>query len=288
MKKSGFLKEGTESEKTFSSDDEEQEARSKQKCDFYNAEVGDLNETDGYDCPLCKNKGYIAKPRKSNFGYWYEAHCQCKCYETRASIRRMHKSGLKNRIKDCRFDTFETTEKWQSVIKEAAVRFTKDDEHTWFFIGGMTGCGKTHICTAIARHYLLKGKTVQYMLWRDEVVRLKASVTDAKEYGKLIDEWKKVEVLYIDDLFKTGKTSEGELQKPTAADVNIAFEILNYRYNNPELVTIISSESKVTDILDIDEAIAGRIAEKTTPHGYGINIAKDQAKNYRLRGTIDL
>ena len=126
------------------------------------------------------------------------------------------------------------------------------------------------------------------MLWRDEVVKLKACVTEAAEYSRMITELKEAEVLYIDDLFKTGKDGEGKAQRPTGADVNIAFEILNYRYNNPKLITIISSECKVTDMLDIDEAIAGRIAERTSPFGYGLNINKDQRKNYRLRGTVEL
>ena len=70
--------------------------------------------------------------------------------------------------------------------------------------------------------------------------------------------WKTVEVLYIDDLFKT---EQG--RNPTTADVNIAFEILNYRYRNPELITIISSERTIQDIVKIDEAVGSRIFEKS-------------------------
>lgn len=225
---------------------------------------------------------------KSDYGYWYDLHTYCKCKKTRDAIRRLEKSGLKNIIKDYTFKSYETAEPWQKTIKEAATRFVQDEEHTWFFIGGMTGCGKTHICTAIAGFYLRHGKWVKYMLWRDDVVKLKANVNNSEDYEKMMDELKTAEVLYIDDLFKTGKDGEGKVQRPTAADVNIAFEIINYRYNNPKLVTIISSECKVTDMLDIDEAVAGRIAEKTSPHGYGLNVNKDRAKNYRLRGTLDL
>ena len=32
-----------------------------QMADFYNNSVGDLNTIDGYDCKVCKNKGFIAK-----------------------------------------------------------------------------------------------------------------------------------------------------------------------------------------------------------------------------------
>ena len=225
---------------------------------------------------------------KSDFGYWYDLYSDCKCQRARKTIRRLNKSGLKNIIKDYTFKSYEAEEPWQKVIKDTAMRFVKDEEHTWFFIGGMTGCGKTHICTAIAGYYLKHDKAVKYMLWRDEVVKLKANVNNHAEYSEMIDSLKTAEVLYIDDLFKTGKDADGNAQRPTGADVNIAFEILNYRYNNPKLITIISSECKVTDMLDIDEAVAGRIAEKTSQYGYGLNINRDRKKNYRLRGTIEL
>lgn len=251
------------------------------RCESFNKAKGDLNETDGYDCPICKNKGFIAKPEKTEFGYWTEMNYRCKCQKTRSAILRLNKSGLKNVIRDYTFDRYECTEAWQTSIKDAAMRFTKDDENTWFFIGGATGAGKTHICTAICRQYLLDGKNVKYMLWRDDVVRLKSSVTDSMEYEKLMNELKTADVLYIDDLFKTGKDGEGKAQRPTAADINIAFELLNYRYNNPALITIVSSECRIKDILDIDEAIGGRISEKA--RNYTINLKPGREKNYRIK-----
>ena len=283
------LRNGEKSESPFDLETEEgKQAYCQYKCDSFNNTVGDLNEKDGYDCPICKNKGMIAKPAKSDYGYWYELNTYCKCMKVRATINRLNKSGLKNIIKDYTFKSYEATEDWQKSIKEAAMKFAQDEEHTWFFIGGTSGCGKTHICTAIAGYYLKHEKAVKYMLWRDDVVKLKANVTDAEEYSQMIREFKDAEVLYIDDLFKTGKTEEGKPQRPTAADVNIAFEILNYRYNSPKLITIISSECRVTDILDIDEAIGGRIAEMTSAYGYGINIKPDMSKNYRLKGAMEL
>ena len=260
------------------------------KCDTYNETVGDLNEQDGYDCPICKNKGFIAVPAKSEFGagYWYEENRYCKCQKVRSTIRRLNKSGLKNIIRDYTFKSFETETDWQKAVKEAAVRFVQDADHSWFFIGGTSGCGKTHICTAIAGYYLKHEKSVKYMLWRDDVVKLKASVTDAEEYSRMIEELKKTEVLYIDDLFKTGKSDDGYPQRPTAADINFALEILNYRYNNPKLITIVSSECMLTDILDIDEAVGGRIAERTSSCGYGFSIKPDRTKNYRLKGAVEL
>ena len=73
-----------------------------------------------------------------------------------------------------------------------------------------------------------EGKNTRYLQWRDEVPKIKAKA-NSDEYEKLVEPWKTVEVLYIDDLFKTGKgKDEQEEQKPTAADINVAFEIINF------------------------------------------------------------
>lgn len=258
------------------------------RCDAYNAMTGHLDKQDGYDCPECKNKGFIAVPAQNDRGTWYDLNTYCKCNKIRKTIRRLARSGLKNIINEYTFDRYEVSTPWQKAIKDAAIKFTQDEEHNWFFIGGASGCGKTHICTAIAGFYLKQGKEVKYMLWRDDTVKLKASVTDCVAYEKMMHGFKSAEVLYIDDLFKTGRTADGQPQRPTQADINIAFELLNYRYNNPAQVTILSSECRATDILDIDEAVGGRIVERTTRAGYGINIKPDRSKNYRLKGAIEL
>ena len=259
------------------------------QCKLYNDSEGALNKKDGYECELCKNRGYTAEVfRNEMFGYYYEGHVPCKCLKVRDTIRRLERSGLKNIIRDYTFAKFEATEPWQQSLKNAAIKFVKDTENSWFFIGGQSGSGKTHICTAIAGYYLKHGKNTKYMLWRDDVTRIKANITDSTEYAKAMDELKNVEVLYIDDLFKTGKDNTGKPAQPTAADVNIAFEIINYRYNNPELITVISSERSIQALTEIDEAIGGRIAEQTMQAGYGFNIKPDPNKNHRIKGCVEL
>jgi len=126
------------------------------------------------------------------------------------------------------------------------------------------------------------------MLWRDEIARIKALVNDAEQYGAMMQEIKNADVLYIDDLFKTGKDDFGKVKQPTPADINAAFEIINFRYNDPRKITIISSERTISDLNEIDEAIAGRIAEKSKADGYCINLGRDAGKNYRMKGMLEL
>lgn len=138
-------------------------------------------------------------------------------------------------------------------------------------------CGKTHICTAIAGHYIESGKDCRYMLWRDDAVKLKQLVNDYTEYQNLIEEYKQVDVLYIDDLFKSQKGAE-----PTRADINIAFELLNNRLMDKSKITVISSEFPIREALQFDEATIGRVYQQAGV--YKISIDKDMSKNYRLRG----
>lgn len=253
------------------------------KVDGLNNTPGNRNEEDGYDCGVCKNKGYIVKLAERGDGTFTQAIVDCKCAEVRRSIMRMKRSGLKDIIRDYTFDKFKDTEPWQKTLKEAAMEYAKTPDG-WFFLGGQSGCGKSHLCTAICREFLLAGRSVQYMLWRDDITRIKAAVTDSEEYRGLVDKFKTVDILYIDDLFKTGKAPDGSSLKITGADINVAFEIINYRYNNPALVTIISSELSEDDLLDIDEAIGGRIYERAK----AFSIAKDRQKNYRIRKSVTL
>lgn len=251
------------------------------RVDGLNDAQGDRNAEDGYDCRLCKNKALIAKLVERSDGTFTHCFVPCKCEEIRRSIMRMKRSGLKDIIKDYTFDKFEATEPWQIAVKDAAVAYAQNPDG-WFFLGGQSGSGKTHICTAICREFLLAGKQVVYMLWRDDIVKLKGMVNDAEAYEPLIDRFKKADVLYIDDLFKTGKAADQSMQKPTSADINAAFEIVNYRYNNPDLLTIISSELSEDELLDIDEAIGGRIFERAKT----ITIARDRARNYRIKKAV--
>ena len=122
------------------------------------------------------------------------------------------------------------------------------------------------------------------MTWREQAGVLKRLGTDAQR-DALLDRLKTTAVLYIDDLFKTAKGTDG-VQRPSEAEVRLAFEIINSRYAAKKK-TIISSESLMADIVKIDEAIAGRI--KQMCGYYLVNIptatAERESRNHRMRGA---
>lgn len=255
------------------------------RADSYNREVGNRNLDDGYDCPICKNKGQIAIVVEHN-GIYSDTNCFCKCDEIRRQRIRLKKAGLLHMVDTCTFDSYQTPDKWHVSVKKLAQQFCKDEDHHFFFIGGQSGAGKTHICTAITAHYIYqKGMKAKYMVWFEEANRLKGLVTEPGEYTAAMDEIKKTDVLYIDDLFKPIKGANGQITPPSYADIRLAMEIINYRYNNPGLVTIISGERTIDELIYLDEALAGRIAQLSKEGGYCINLAKDSGKNWRLRGV---
>lgn len=258
------------------------------KVDSYNETEGNLHLADGYDCPFCKNRGYIAKLEHNPvYGYGVEVLAKCKCHKARNAIARLFRSGLAAVVKKYTFDNYQTPEEWHNKIKEAAQRFC-DGKASCFFIGGQSGAGKTHICTAISVHFIRQGKESMYMVWPEELPKIQAVVNDPVAYDAKMNELKNADVLYIDDLFKHGKDEYGRVKDPTAAEVHRAFEIINARYNNPERITIISSERTLSELHEIDAAIAGRIAEMSKEKGFCFNLRPDDKKNWRMQGLIEL
>lgn len=236
------------------------------KVETLNETIGELK---GCDCPKCLNKGFIAKAKGLEL-----VTERCVCMEIRQSRKRLKESGLEVLGERCSFASFECRELWQSQVRERAEAYLNTERDCWWFIGGQSGSGKTHICTAIVNALIERGQSALYMLWRDEAVRLKGCVGD-ESYLALMDRYKKCDVLYIDDFFKTGSAN-----KPSEADVNLAVELINYRYNAGRR-TVISTELTIDGVIAVDEALGGRIYQNSK--GFCINIPRDKSRNYRLR-----
>lgn len=229
--------------------------------DNYNTAPGSMT---GYHCDACHNKGWIAKVKNSEL-----CMTECGCMKIRFTLQRIRESGLEKQFRDCKFSNFETAEPWQQEMKSAAMRYLESNA-VGFFIGGQSGCGKTHICTAIVGSMIKRGMSARYFDWREESPILKSLVNDA-EYLVLMREYKLADCLYIDDLFKGGATD---------ADKKLAFELVNYRYRN-KLKTVISTELTEKELIQTDEALAGRILQMAK--GHRMVIVRNAKRNYRLR-----
>lgn len=240
----------------------------------YNAEPGFLED---YDCPKCLNKGRIA-----TIGNNLMTISQCSCMAIRKSVDRIRRSGLSDLLDIYNFDKYKCEETWQQVVKDKAQSFVESDA-SLFMISGTTGSGKSMICTSISKELLNKCFDLKYMVWTTESLSLKQyKLNDIDKYNKLMDEIKNIDVLYIDDFLKVGKNEE-----PTTADMNIAREIIDYRYmkalsdKSKRWVTILSTERTLDEIIDLDASIGGRIKEIV---GEYLITLTGEDKNYRLKG----
>lgn len=256
---------------------EERKARNKERIE---ANIKAYNEKEGnlkyYNCPLCKNKGYIGKvvfePMYDDF---IEVYCDCKCTKRRKLLYKAHNCGLGNYINK-RFEDYLVSSEWQKEVKDKAINYCKTDTTDWFVTLGQSGAGKTLISCIVANYLLFeKEKDVIYITWTDFISKLKRDMMSdsTSEVSDYLEGIKNIEVLYIDELLK----------KYNETDLKYIIEIINYRYTH-NLQTIISSERTLDELLDIDEATFGRVLEKANQ--YIVNIPKDRKKNYRLKNVM--
>lgn len=197
----------------------------------------------------------------------------CACVNAEAVKAAISESGLENELKIKTFATFKADEEYQKSIKAKAIDYlksAKQNKRMWFYIGGQSGAGKSHICTAIANRFLQNNYKLRYMCWIDELRQMKNNFGSNK-----LQVFKECDVLYVDDLFKGSR-------QPSEYEIGVAFEIINYRDSN-NLITLISSEMTDSKLKGIDEAIHGRIKAHTGDE-FMINIQPDENKNYRLKG----
>ena len=202
----------------------------------------------GVECPECNNKGYIDFEKD---GYRFSK--PCKCMVQRQALLRARQSGLDEIMASYTFKAYQTPDVQTEKIKESAMNYVRYGDGKWFYISGIPGSGKTHICTAICSALLKKGMEVKYVLWRDIAQKLKSVVIDP-EYVDIMESLKRPKVLYIDD-FLVGTMSD--------ADFNRAFDIINARYNMPSKRTIISSNRDLSFVRSMDEAVGSRIYQRS-------------------------
>ena len=229
--------------------------------------------TSSYKCDKCRDTGWILVPQER----YNDLAIKCECQKPEAIRNNIERSGLKDKMSEYTFSGYMPWNEASIFAKKVAIKYFKDFKNykntreNSILLCGQVGSGKTHLATAIALNFLEDNKKVIYMSYRDEITYIKQIILDRNAYIKAIDKFKKCEILFIDDLFK-GKVNE--------SDINIMFEIVNYRYLN-YLPMIISSEWMLENLLEFDEATASRIFEMCRK--FIVQIPNNNDYNYRLR-----
>jgi len=201
----------------------------------------------------------------------------CECRELEKIKNGWIAAGINPEISKQTFTNFEVWNESSRRAKDTAITYFKEFKNikntrkNSILLCGQVGGGKTHLSVALALNLLKKNIKVVYMPYRDVITRVKQNMMDDEYYRKTIAKYQTCEVLLIDDLFK-GKITE--------SDLNIMFEILNYRYLN-HLPLIISTEFVVENLLSFDEAVGSRIYEICK--NYIVEIERGREGNWRLR-----
>ena len=265
-----FIKEITQKMANVSSEEYEADRqRRNYEADLRKIEILNAGEGEAkyFDCRICKNKGIIAFMNE----YGFPSYKDCECKKKRECYRMMERSGIHpEMLRKFTFQNFEDNELWQKDMKFKAMQYAKSDLSEWLVLSGQSGSGKTHLCTAVSKHLLSQGHEVRYMLWSEIARRLTQLKYKEAEFDDFYREITDAEVLYIDDFFKSHK------------DPLLAYDVINARYLAREKrPTIISTEMNLDAIRNIDEALAGRIRERSENYCY--QIKQDPKRNYRYR-----
>lgn len=234
-----------------------------------------MTSTKEYKCSKCKDTSWIV----GEAGYK-----RCECYEINHLESLWENFGVK--LKDIKLlNEYKPYNDLTKKAKEKAADYIlsfdeiKSTRENGFALLGQPGAGKTHIVLAIGKALLEKKIPVVYMPYLEVIKELKALAMYQEDYEKLLNRYTRAKVLIIDDLFKD-KVKKGKITAELSeTDMKHIYPILNYRYLN-YLPTIISSECTPKMLLELDEALGGRILE-TTGKRFSL-VFKDDC-NYRLR-----
>lgn len=226
-------------------------------------------------CKICKGTTWIF--HKDANGYEWVTPCECR--EKAISLKLLASSGISEEDSKKGFAGFNT-------FNEPALVNAKGTATSYFqkfvtiegerinsiMLCGASGRGKTTLGMAVANNLISSGVGVRYMPYRDAVTELKQLLGHENKqlYKDKMYRLQNARVLFIDDLLK-GKVTE--------SDINIIYEIINYRYLQRKPV-IISTEKTIEELLAFDEAIGSRLIEMSK--GYIITF-DSSVPNYRLR-----
>lgn len=236
------------------------------------AQHSNAGSKSAYKCSDCRDTGFVMR----DIGNGSQIAQRCKCYIANRTKERMERSGLSEELNKKTFNSFDTQNMPQLVNAKVKAQqyvqgFTafEHERCNSIMFSGQSGAGKTHIGTAICSSLIGQGIEVVYMAYRNAITKIKQILIDEIGYERELDKYMRARVLYIDDLLK-GKVTE--------SDINILYEIINYRYMNNKPI-IISTEKSQVELLEFDEAIGSRIIEMCRG-----NIIQLRGKelNYRL------
>ena len=159
-----------------------------------------------------------------------------------------------------------------------AFDFAKNPEG-WLVFMGETGCGKTHLASAIVNYRYEMGKPALFVVVPDFLDHLRSAFNPESKisYDQLFESVKTAPLLVLDD-FGEQTTNPWVKEK--------LYQLINYRYNS-RLPTVITTRLTLDEIKEeIDSSISSRLIDRNISVTFAI-IAPD-FRNERKPGEIEL
>lgn len=220
-------------------------------------------------CPKCGGIGKIVGRKPDGLPYVTD----CDCMANQKQRQRLTNSGIPEQLlRQCTFESFGTDDPALEKMKAVAMAYAENPEG-WLYLAGATGCGKTHLAVAAAVRLMGRGCQVTYMSFSNEIGALKRQGAFQEEQDKRLRQLQSCPMLLLDDLLHAS-------DKPSAAEVNVAYQILSQRYDRG-LPTILTSRWSCGQLTAFSDALGTRIYQRS--RSSGCCIKEDSRFNYRLR-----
>lgn len=229
------------------------------------------------DCDQCEYAKYdfVLQPIANNKYVNDECFKPCEKYKVNRKMREvarlMNASGLGDRFKQRRFETFQT-DKNTAEAKLAAERFCNElqsnPKATGLMLVGPYGCGKTHLAASIVHRCAEFGIAGVFVVVPELLARIRTSYrTGDGKAEAVIDMAKSAKLLILDDL---GAEKASEWVKEQL------YMLVNYRYEHllPTVVTTNCSGAELEQ--ELGRRTLSRLVEMTKP----VNI---HAGDYRMK-----
>lgn len=244
-----------------------------------------------YACDICKDMSYV-KSDENDFDFFEENgefingklvitntyYKRCKCELQKRFERKLEQAGLGAIREKILNVEYKTTYQWQKDAYDVAKRFVTND-NKGLIISGQTGSGKTLLLSKMLYNFAVKGKDIMYFAWyknySSQLVD-RYNVINQDLLRKMLE----IDVLYIDDLFKTRDNSMDDIYNKRQ-EIEVFWQIIDARAVDSTKKTMISTELLESDFLKLDEALWGRMLELVESMEFWVQMNPKENRNIR-------
>lgn len=193
------------------------------------------------ECPLCDGTGWVPVIRDG-----YRAVEKCECWKRRVDLE-IH--GFSKEHASAMLSDFSA----QPEVATRVKALMTSEQAVGLLITGPVGTGKTRLLAALAREFILAGKSVEFTTGLHMFLRLRDSLTgNVREMeSAVLNQFCEVGFLALDDLGREGKTTDYVL---ACLHQIISDRLGNYR------ATAISTNLSFAQLAEVyDQGIASRL-----------------------------